>query len=122
MVSCVFYSWNHNDSSERNYIVHTCSSLENVGGVGKEMAGVFHGDQDYSCWHENKGMSYKCHGNLNKIEACPMAMTVSRPEIPCELFAKERVHLRESLVSKEKLRENFYQDNGLCLSCGNCFE
>jgi len=81
-----------------------------------------HDSQTYSCWHKNESMRYRCWGNHRKILECLMALTKSMPEVDCELFMPEEIHPSEALVTKQELKERFYQPNGYCLVCQNCVD
>ncbi|MGD9276869.1 MAG: hypothetical protein PVJ67_06890 [Candidatus Pacearchaeota archaeon] len=51
-----------------------------------------------------------------------MALTQSVPEVDCSVFDSEEVHPTKALISKEDLRDKFYQANAVCISCRNCLE
>lgn len=75
--SLVNYAFSHfewNDFEQKNYILYTCGNSDNTGGVATDF--LFerdpHGENTYSCWHQNEGMKYRCWGNSEKMAKCPM--------------------------------------------------
>jgi len=122
LAGCVFASDWWNDPEQKNYILYECNNPENAGGESKSHTGEYHGKRTYSCGHENEGMSHRCWSNPEKIAKCPIALTNTEPEVECERFVKEQTHPSVALVSKEGLKNEFYQPDALCISCGNCIE
>jgi hypothetical protein len=123
LASCVFYEHWWNDPEQRNYILEQCNNKKNTGGCSCAPFGEFsHGERTYSCWHKNEGMKYRCWGDSEKVMKCPMALCKTEPEVACEKFVEEQAHPKKAVVLKEEIREMFYQADGLCAICRNCFE
>ena len=120
--SCIFADEWWNDSEQCNYHLHKCNNPENTGGKSNFILGKIYDKNEYSCHHKNEEMKYRCWGMSEKIAECSMALSQTQPEVDCEMFTEEEASPSIALVSKEELKEKFYQPNGLCLSCQNCLE
>lgn len=121
--SCVFYEHWWNDPEQRNYVLEKCSNEKNTGGRnGGPHNDYSHDERTYSCWHKNEGMKYRCWEKSEKIMQCEMALCKTKPEVVCEKFVKEQANPTKALVLKEEIRERFYEADGLCAICRNCFE
>lgn len=120
---CAFYERWWNDPEQRNYTLESCNNKENTGGcTSKDRYIDRHSDRTYSCWHKNEGMKYRCWGDSEKVMECEMALVRTEPEVKCEKFVEEQAHPKQALVLKEEIRERFYEADGLCAICQNCFE
>jgi len=120
---CQFYEDYWNDAEQRNYTIHVCAHPGNRGERSSiAVISELHDDNEYSCWHKNPKMPYRCWGEGEKIAKCPMALTETRPEVECSMFVSEEAHPTKARVTKEEIREKFYQPIGICMSCQNCIE
>ena len=72
LIDCAFSSFRWNDFVQRNYLIHTCANPENTGGIDANINGEKHWGRDYSCWHKNENMKYRCWSNSGKMKNCPM--------------------------------------------------
>lgn len=119
---CIFADSYVNDPEQRNYFLYKCKNPENEGGETSARMEDFHDARTYSCWYKNEGMRYGCWSKPSKIINCPMALAYTEPEINCEKFKKEKTSPLKALITKEGLKEQFYQPDELCISCENCLD
>jgi hypothetical protein len=122
LIGCKFHDWYWNDAEQRNYTIEVCNHPENRGKEsGIELPlDMGHNSHEYSCWHKNPTMPNRCWGESEKTARCPMAITKTEPEVECHVFVKEEAHPAKALVTKEEIKERFYQPTGACLTCRNC--
>jgi len=118
-LNCDFYDYHWNDSEQRNYIIKVCNNDKNEG-ESENIADYFHSSHEYSDHYKNTKMPYRCWDEDNKIAKCPMALTDTEPEVECSLFVPEKARPTKALVTKEEIKERFYQPTGICMACKNC--
>jgi hypothetical protein len=77
---CEFYEHGWNDQEQKNYMIYECNNEKNIGGKSGcerddsiRLLDVIHNTRMYSCWHENKGMTFRCFGDPEKMKQCPLA-------------------------------------------------